>query len=105
MNELNAQMSKEIKQLQLQIESSNTQIVELERVNSQLQTEMQLAKEKHANMNRESHAKFQEQLADLNQSKEKEILFLQLEMKKLLDENEKVIKIKLIKKILNNLLK
>jgi hypothetical protein len=98
-------LNKELKQLQIQIDTSLSQIAELEKVNAQLVTDMQQLKEKHTIMQRDTHTTFQEQLNDLNQSKEKEISFLQLEMKKLLDENEKVIKLKLIKRILNNLLK
>ena len=103
--ELNSQLSKELKQLQGQLELSGAQLVEHEAAHTALQHDMQQLKEKSAFMQRDSHVKFQEQLAELTQAKEKEITFLQLEMKKLLDENEKVIKVKLIKRLLHNLIK
>lgn len=91
--------------MQAQIEVNSTQITDLDSLNSTLQMDIQQIKEKNTLNQREQHAKFQEQLGDLNKSKDKEISFLQIEMKKLLEETEKVIKLTLFKKILNTLLK
>lgn len=105
LTELNVQLTKELKQLQSQIDQSSIEVKELEAANSTLQLDLQQLKEKNASQQREQHAEFGEQLAELAGAKEKEISFLQLEMKKLLEENEQVIKHKIIKKIMNTLLK
>lgn len=88
--ELNNQLAKELKQLQAQLETSTQQISDLEAQNSVLQADIQQIKEKNASNQREQQTKFQEQLADVNQAKEKETSFLQVEMKKLEEENQKL---------------
>ncbi len=84
------QLNEELKQLQEKIESSSSQILTLEEANASLKLEIQQTKEKSSQMQREANTKFEEQLLDLNQSKEKEFAFFQLEIKKLLEETEKV---------------
>jgi len=101
--ELNAQLNKEIRQLQAQMEASSLEVEELRLVNGQLQVDIQGIKDKSAANQREQHAQMQEQLAELTGAKEKEISFLQAEMKKLLEENEKVIKRSVVKMILKTL--
>ncbi len=101
--ELNAQLNKEIKQLQAQMEASGVEVDELRIANGQLQADIQSVKDKNAANQREQHMQMQEQLAELTGAKEKEISFLQAEMKKLLEENEKVIKTSVVKMILKTL--
>ncbi len=101
--ELNAQLNKEIRQLQAQMEASSLEVEELRLANGQLQVDIQGIKDKSAANQREQHAQMQEQLAELTGAKEKEISFLQAEMKKLLEENEKVIKRSVVKMILKTL--
>lgn len=88
--ELNTQLTKELKQLQTQLETSTQQISDLETQNSVLQADIQQIKEKNAANQLQQQSKFQEQLTDVNQAKEKETSFLQVEMKKLEEENQKL---------------
>ena len=90
LKELNTELAKEIKLLQMQITSNTAQIAQLEEANASLLNELQQIKEKNAQLNRETTEKFQEQLADAVQSKEKEISFLHTESSRQIDEIEKL---------------
>ena len=71
LTELNIQLSKELRQLQTQLEASSQQIAELEAQNALWQADVQQIKEKNASHQREQQAEFQEQLAGVNEAREK----------------------------------
>ena len=71
LNELNIQLSKELRQLQTQLEASSQQIAELEAQNALWQVDVQQIKEKNASHQREQQAEFQEQLTGVNEAREK----------------------------------
>ena len=89
LNKLNEQLNNELQLLKSQIVTHSTHITQLEETNQALQNELQQTKEKSSLQIKEMNAKYQEQLDELNKSKEKEISFLQVEIKKLLEDNEK----------------
>lgn len=70
--------------------TTQTQLESLEEANQSLTNEMQQVKEKHAQLIRDQASKFEEQMNDVMQSKDKEIVFFQSEMNKYLAENEKL---------------
>jgi DNA repair exonuclease SbcCD ATPase subunit len=101
LNELNAQLNKEIKNYQLLIVNNNTQINELEEKNSLLTGDIQQLKDKHSQLQMQLNAKHTEQLTELTHSKEKEIQFLKDEIDKLKQENEQVSLISIKLKVKN----
>ena len=88
LNELNSQLSREIKQLQGTIHENQTQIGQLEEMNKSLQLEIQQTKERHSQMTRDAHVQFQERLDELAKSKEAEMSLVEEKMAKMAEEIE-----------------
>lgn len=90
LNELNVQLSKEIKQLELQIVQNGTQIEQLEDVNKSLKMEIQQMNERNAQLVEETARKYEEQMGELAEIKEREINYFKTEILKLNEDNENV---------------
>ncbi len=104
LSELNVQLNKEIKSLQIQLTENNTQISQLQEANQALIGEIQMIKEKNVQLQRESSSKLKEQIDEIIASKDKEISLIQNEMSKQVDDirslNEQVSKLESEKRAL-----
>ena len=90
LRELNAQLGKEIKQFETQIGQHSAQIEQLEEANKSLQNEIQAIRERNSTSMQEANDKFNEQLVNLNETREKEVSAFRTEIKKVNEENENV---------------
>jgi predicted nucleic acid-binding Zn-ribbon protein len=90
LKEVNTQLGKEIKQLEFQISQHSVQIEQLEETNRNLQTEIQSITERNSVSMQEANDKFNQQLTDLSETREKEILDFKTDLQKVNEENENV---------------
>lgn len=90
LTELNNQLNLDLSLVKSNLELCDNEITQLKETNTNLLNEIQAIKERNSALIKENSVKFEEQIKEVVQAKDKEINFLKNENKKHLEENEKV---------------